>query len=138
MGLGGSCPCIAAGHFLPVVRLRHQILAPSRAATAVVLSRGLHLVLGSKSSNLVSATPHSLSPRRPTRSGVLVRVTRVLSAGLDSLSQQQSLPRHPLRGGAGSPAREPAQAPEVSAGLRGRAVLGAWGDEGRWLTCYFL
>ena len=27
--------------------------------------------------------------------------------------EQQSLPRHPLRGGAGSPAREPAQAQEV-------------------------
>ena len=27
--------------------------------------------------------------------------------------EQQSLPRYPLRGGAGSPAREPAQAPEV-------------------------
>jgi hypothetical protein len=34
-----------------------------------------------------------------------------------SPQQQQSLTRHPVRGGAGSPAREPAQAPQVSAGL---------------------
>lgn len=35
-------------------------------------------------------------------------------SALVSPQQQQSLTRHPVRGGAGSPAREPAQAPQVS------------------------
>ena len=43
--------------------------------------------------------------------------------------QQQSLPRHPLRGGAGSPARKPAQAQEVSTYLEsGESHFG----ESRW------
>uniref|UniRef100_A0A8D0QCX7 Ribosomal protein n=1 Tax=Sus scrofa TaxID=9823 RepID=A0A8D0QCX7_PIG len=56
--------------------------------------------------------------------------SRVLSARLVYLLQQQSLSRHPVRGGAGGPAREPAQAPEVSAGLRGQGGPG-WAGEPR-------
>ena len=121
-GIGGSLPLHRCGAFLAG-------RAPA-APSGVPLSRGLHLVLGPKSPNLVSANTHSRSLGRLTTSRVLVRGTRALSAGLDCVSQQQSLPRHPLRGGAGSPAREPAQAPEVSAGLRGRAVPGGLGWRG--------
>lgn len=80
------------------------------------------------------------SPDAVPEDPVLGRTPRALVGGgpalsaFASLPQQQSLSRHPVRGGAGSPAREPAQAPQVSAGLPGSPGPGWFAKAGRWVT----
>lgn len=110
---------------------RVRVHEPRQAARRVPLPRGLRLVL--RPNFPAVASESSSQPEASDGLGA-----RTLSARVASFSQQQSLPRHPVRSGAGSAAREPAQAPQVRPGLGGSTGAGHWGAAGGRLTRCFL